>query len=88
VAAEVRAAGPLTDELLETLRVQLHASLGKEVDLQVETDPNLIAGMVVRVGDTVYDGSVVNRLKQLRQEALDRATREIRSGLDRFTRSN
>ena len=68
MAAEVRAAGPLTNELLETLRAQLHAALGKEVDLQVEADPNLIAGIVVRVGDTVYDGSVKRQLERLKQQ--------------------
>ena len=47
-------------------------------------DPELIGGVVVRVGDTVYDGSVATNLKQLRQQMINRSVHEIQSRRDRF----
>ncbi len=42
--------------------------------LERDTDPALIGGMVLRVGDTVYDGSVATQLEQMR-DADDRQER-------------
>ncbi len=63
---------------------QLKTTLGREIDLQVRVDPNIIGGMMVRVGDTVYDSSVSNQLEQLRTTAMQSAMTEIRTSLDRF----
>ena len=40
--------------------------------------------MVVRVGDTVYDGSVVNQLQQVRANAVQKAVDAFREKLDKF----
>ena len=48
------------------------------------TDAKLIGGLVVRVGDTVYDGSVANQLQQMRQQMIDRSAHEIQSRRNRF----
>ena len=39
---------------------------------------------LLRVGDTVYDGSLAAQLAQLRQQMIDRSIHEIQSGRDRF----
>jgi F-type H+-transporting ATPase subunit delta len=39
---------------------------------------------VLRVGDTVYDGSVATRLARIRDQMIDRSVHEIQSGRDRF----
>ena len=59
-------AAPVTDADLEAWRARLHAALGKEPVLTHEVKPALIGGAVLRVGDTVADGSVRRRLVELR----------------------
>ena len=39
---------------------------GKEVEMTVEDDASLIGGLVVRVGDTLYDGSIKTQLGNIR----------------------
>jgi len=75
---------PLTDELCERVTDRLEALLGKKVNLVTEIDADLIGGLEVRVGDTVYDASVLGRLGRLREEAVDRTSQAIRQSLDRF----
>ena len=61
--------------------------LGKTVSLQASIDPEIIGGMVVRIGDTVYDGSVVNQLAQIRARAVKQVADSIREKIDRFVTS-
>lgn len=63
--AEVMTAMPLHEEYFEKLQRELERITGRRVALDRKLDPTLICGVVVRVGDTVYDGSLVARLKQL-----------------------
>ena len=62
----------------------LRGKLGGEPVFEQETDPSLIGGAVLRVGDTVYDGSIANQLQNLRQQMIDRSAHEIQSRRDRF----
>ena len=63
------------------IRTEIHdriaASLGTEPVLHVSVDPDLIAGIWVRVGDRVYDGSVRTQLEHARRAMIDRATEMI-----------
>ena len=52
---------------------------------QVSTDPDLIGGLVVQVGDQRYDSSVKSRLAQLRQRLIEGKTHEIQSRRDQFS---
>jgi F-type H+-transporting ATPase subunit delta len=65
--AEVRAAVPLDERLRERLAKALSHATGKEVEVKVVVDPNVLGGVVARIGDTVIDGSVRRRLDQLRE---------------------
>ena len=42
-------------------------TLAAEVQPQVVVDPSLVGGVVAKVGDTVFDGSVASRLQELRE---------------------
>lgn len=64
--AEVRSAVALGDEQRRKLAEALAKIAGKQVDLKVTTDPDVVGGLVARVGDTVIDGSVARRLSELR----------------------
>lgn len=70
VRAEVMTAMPLPEEYFERLQTQLERITGRRVALDRKLDPSLICGVVVRVGDRVYDGSVVARLRQMKEAIL------------------
>lgn len=66
--AEVRTAVPLDAERRETLAKALSEATGKDVELKVLVDPSVIGGVVARVGDQVFDGSIRRRLELAREQ--------------------
>lgn len=68
--AEVLTAMPLPEEYFEKLQRELERITGSKVALDRRLDPALICGVMIRLGDTVYDGSLVARLKQLKETML------------------
>ena len=70
LVATVQTAVPLDDALRSKIEEQLGSIMQKQVRLSESVDPDLIGGMVIRVGDRVFDSSVSNRL-----DALARRTR-------------
>jgi F-type H+-transporting ATPase subunit delta len=85
VRVQVTTAVPLDDGMVEQIRNQLRGMLGGEPVLARKVDPDLIGGLVFRVGDTVYDGSVATRLAQLKSQMIDRSTHEIQRRRDRLS---
>ncbi|MES2790006.1 MAG: ATP synthase F1 subunit delta [Planctomycetota bacterium] len=71
----------------EKIQRQLAQTLPFQPVLETSVDPSLLGGLVIRVGDTVYDGSLRSRLKQLRDRLRQRSIHEIQSGRDRFSHS-
>jgi F-type H+-transporting ATPase subunit delta len=67
VSAQVRSAAELSQEQRERLRARLAAYTGKQVRLEVRVDGSLRGGLVARVGDVVFDGSVNMHLERLRR---------------------
>jgi F-type H+-transporting ATPase subunit delta len=68
VVAEVRSAVPLTQERRQRLAEALSMATGKEVEVKVVIDPSVIGGLVARVGDEVFDGTVRTRLREAREK--------------------
>jgi F-type H+-transporting ATPase subunit delta len=66
--ADVTVARPVTQEEQQDILGRLRALTGKEVQIHVAVDPNILGGVVVRIGDHVIDASVSGRLDRLRQE--------------------
>ncbi len=62
LVARVRVAVPLTEAQSTRLAAALASQLGRQVHLNIELDPELVGGMTIRIGDTVYDGSIARRL--------------------------
>ncbi len=73
VEALVRSAKPLSPDEADRLKRGLEARAGQTVRMRIEVDPDLIGGLVVRVGDVVYDRSVRHQLDSLRDQLADRA---------------
>ena len=73
----VRSAAPLDEAQQAALRDRLAGLVGGTPVLRLEVDPALIGGLVVQVGDDVYDASVRNRLRQLRKRIVEGRSAEI-----------
>ena len=84
VEVEVTTAQPLPDHLRDQIANKLRERLGCEVDVLGRLDESLIGGLVVRVGDTVVDGSVRNKLTQMRSQAVQRVVEQIHDQGERF----
>lgn len=69
-AVSVRSAYELSDEDQGALMRALKSLTGKEVRLQTRVDASILGGLVIRIGDTVYDGSITNQLATLRERLL------------------
>jgi F-type H+-transporting ATPase subunit delta len=67
VVAEVHSAVELTEDQKTRLAAALKQRTGKDVEIIVVIDPSVIGGIVTQIGDTVIDGSVRQRLSQLRE---------------------
>ena len=63
----LKTAFPLNDEIIGKIKAMLEKMTGKSVEMLIEEDPSLIAGMVVKIGDKVYDGSIKSQLNNIRQ---------------------
>jgi len=74
VRAEVVSASDLPEATVEEIRAALSGKTGKEVKMHVKVDPNLIGGVVTKIGDLVLDGSVRTQLLSLK-ESLQRSER-------------
>jgi F-type H+-transporting ATPase subunit delta len=70
VRAKITSAGSLSDTYSNQLKQRLEALLGKRIIIEQEEDPTLIGGIVVRVGDNTYDGSIKGRLEELERQLL------------------
>ena len=64
--AEIVSAGALRDDQLERLRRALSTRTGAEVEVSIQVDPSLLGGVIAKVGDLVFDGSLRTQLRQLR----------------------
>jgi F-type H+-transporting ATPase subunit delta len=67
VRAAVTSAAPLNDRQQTELQQTLSRVAGRQVRCEFDTDPELIGGVVARIGSTVYDGSVRTQLETLRE---------------------
>jgi F-type H+-transporting ATPase subunit delta len=66
----VTAAVELDKSLVKEIGKRIEDQTGRKVELSSETDPEVLGGLVVQVGNMVLDASVRNRLEQLRKQAL------------------
>ncbi len=66
--AQVSSAKPLSAEEKERLVKAIEKKTGRRIQASFSEDPSLVGGAVVRVGSTVYDGSVREQLARMREQ--------------------
>jgi F-type H+-transporting ATPase subunit delta len=66
-SAEVVSARPLGDDQLAALKAKLKARLGRDVAVDASVDPNLLGGIVVKLGSQMIDASIRTKLNTLAQ---------------------
>jgi F-type H+-transporting ATPase subunit delta len=64
----VTSAVELDDQLVQDVGKRIEEQTGRRVELSSKVDPDLLGGLVVRVGNMVLDASIRNRLEQLRKQ--------------------
>jgi len=64
--AEVRTAIPLDEAQRERLAAALSRATGRQVEVKIVVDPTVVGGVVAKVGDEVFDGSLRTRLDEVR----------------------
>jgi len=80
----VETAIQLDDSLRQQVTDHLQGVLNAEVILQERVNPALIGGLRVRVGDTLFDGTVANRLQSLQAQVAESTRRKVREKPLRF----
>jgi F-type H+-transporting ATPase subunit delta len=68
VEAEITSARDLADEVKRALERQVEKMVGRKVRARYSRDQKLLGGAVVRVGSTIYDGSVLGQLNRIREQ--------------------
>jgi F-type H+-transporting ATPase subunit delta len=71
--ATATTAATLTPDEVKALTARLERATVRRIALDVEVDPSLLGGLVVRVGDRMIDGSVRGRLERLRNQLISGA---------------
>ncbi len=67
VSAEVTSALPLSEKEKDVVRDEIVGKIGTGATISFRVNPNILGGLVIRVGDKVLDGSVAGKLESLRQ---------------------
>ncbi len=66
--AEVRSAVPLSPDQLTRLEQALSANVGRQVEVKVIIDPEILGGLVAQIDDTIIDGSIRTRIEKLKEQ--------------------
>ncbi|MEW9671195.1 F0F1 ATP synthase subunit delta [Ammoniphilus sp. 3BR4] len=67
VDAVVKTVKPLTEEQQQELVKSFKSLLNKEIRIETQLDDSIMGGVVVQIGDRLYDGSVAGKLNRLQQ---------------------
>lgn len=87
VRVKLTTASPVSPQVQQSIQQTLRGMLDGEPVIDAHVDPGLIGGLVLRVGDAVYDGSIARQLQQMREQMINRSVHEIQSGRNRFRSS-
>jgi F-type H+-transporting ATPase subunit delta len=84
VEVDVRVAAPMDDALRAEVLDQIRKHSAREPILRITVDPELVGGIVIKVGDRVYDGSLKTRFEMARRSIIERASELIEAHPEHF----
>ena len=64
--AEITSAVQLSDEEINKIKQSINRATGKDVELAVAVDPELIGGLITKIGDKVFDNSIKTQLDNMK----------------------
>lgn len=67
MTVEVTSAVPLSEKMQQNLKERLDGITGRDVNLRLYVNEEILGGLVVRIGDRVYNGSVLGQLTRLKK---------------------
>ncbi len=76
--------GPLGDEQRDVIGRQIKDAIGKTPVLHAYTDPDMLGGLKLRIGDQLIDGSVATKLKRLKHNLASSGSARVRERLDQI----
>jgi F-type H+-transporting ATPase subunit delta len=85
IPVEVRSAVPLADDQREGLLRQLRDTFHREPVLATRIDPDLLGGLIVQVGDWLFDASVRTQIETIRNQLIESSSHEIQSRRNSFS---
>jgi F-type H+-transporting ATPase subunit delta len=88
LVASVRTAVPLNDDLRTQIANHLGSMMNRQVRLIESVDPDVIGGMIIRVGDRVFDSSVANQLNKMARRTREGFSAQLMSRFSEFTSSS
>ena len=88
VQVVVTTAEPIESHDVSAIRDALGQKFGAPLDLEMKVDPKMIGGVVVRIGDKLFDGSVAQKLRSLREDAVKNTVKQMREATDKFATSS
>jgi F-type H+-transporting ATPase subunit delta len=65
ISAEVTSAHPLNDDQVEALKTQLGKRAGRDVTIDAQVDPDILGGIVIKLGSEMIDASIRTKLNRL-----------------------
>lgn len=71
IRVEVISAAPVADTVIVSIQAALEAATRKKVVISKSEDRSLIGGLVTRVGDLMYDGSIRTQLNRIKEDMLN-----------------
>jgi F-type H+-transporting ATPase subunit delta len=74
--AEITSAMPLDEQRVAGLASELERVTGKKMRLHYSVEPDLLGGVIARIGSTVYDGSLRGQLQELRRRLTEQPAAE------------
>jgi F-type H+-transporting ATPase subunit delta len=79
VEVDLWTAAPMGQEQLEVVTARIREALGKDPVIHPYTDPDMMGGIKLRIGDQLVDGSLATRLRRLRQSLLAEGGSNVRA---------
>lgn len=67
LTAEVTSARPLDDDQIAALKTNLRSRMGRDIAVELNIDPGILGGLVVKIGSQMIDGSIRTKLNTLAQ---------------------